>query len=60
MAKESTKDQVKGKVHEIKGKIKRKAGHAMNNPNLEEEGEDEEIGGTIQKKIGQVKKVFGK
>jgi uncharacterized protein YjbJ (UPF0337 family) len=60
MAKESTKDEVKGKAHEIKGKIKQKVGHAINNPNLEEEGEEEEIGGTIQKKAGQVKKVFGK
>ncbi len=60
MAKESTKDEVKGKAHEIKGKIKRKVGRAINNPNLEEEGEDEEMGGTIQKKIGQVKKVFEK
>ena len=60
MAKESTKDEVKGKAREIKGKIKRKVGRAMNNPNLEEEGEDEEIEGTIQKKVGQVKKVFGK
>ena len=60
MAKESTKDEVKGKAHEIEGKIKRKVGHAINNPNLEEEGEEEEVGGTIQKKVGQVKKVFGK
>lgn len=60
MAKESTKDQVKGKTHEIKGKIKRKAGRALNRPDIEEEGEDEQISGTIQKKVGQVEKVFGK
>jgi uncharacterized protein YjbJ (UPF0337 family) len=60
MAKESTKDEVKGKAHEIKGKIKQKVGHAINNPKMEEEGEEEEVGGTIQKKIGQVKKVFEK
>jgi uncharacterized protein YjbJ (UPF0337 family) len=59
MAKESTKDEVKGKAHEIKGKIKQKAGRALKNPALEEEGEDEEIAGTIQKKVGQIKKVFG-
>jgi uncharacterized protein YjbJ (UPF0337 family) len=60
MAKESTKDEVKGRAHEIKGRVKRKVGHAINNPKLEAEGEDEEMGGTIQKKVGQVKKVFGK
>ena len=30
--KESTKDQVGGKVHEVKGKIKEKAGKVMNDP----------------------------
>lgn len=60
MAKESTKDQVKGKAREIKGKIKRKAGRALNRPDIENEGEDEQISGTIQKKVGQVEKVFGK
>ena len=59
MAKESTKDEVKGKAHEIKGKIKRKAGRALNDPNLEADGEDEQVAGTIQKKVGQIKKVFG-
>jgi uncharacterized protein YjbJ (UPF0337 family) len=59
MAKESTKDQVQGKIHEVKGKLKRKAGQATNNPNLEAEGEDEEIAGKVQKKVGQIKKVFG-
>jgi uncharacterized protein YjbJ (UPF0337 family) len=59
MAKESTKDEVKGKAHEIKGKIKRKAGRALNDPNMEAEGEDEQVAGTIQKKVGQIKKVFG-
>ncbi|HTC62373.1 MAG TPA: CsbD family protein [Candidatus Saccharimonadales bacterium] len=60
MAKESTKDEVKGKAHEIKGKVKQKVGRMMNNPRLQNEGEDEELSGTVQKKVGQVKKVFGK
>jgi uncharacterized protein YjbJ (UPF0337 family) len=59
MVKASTKDEVKGKAHEIKGKIKQKVGRALNDPNLEADGEDEEIAGTIEKKVGQVKKVFG-
>lgn len=60
MAKESTRDEVKGKAHEIKGKVKQKVAQVTNNPRLEEEGEDEELAGTVQKKVGQVKKVFGK
>jgi uncharacterized protein YjbJ (UPF0337 family) len=56
---ESTKDKTKGKLHELKGKVKEKIGKATNNPNLEAEGESEAIGGKVQKKIGQVEKVFG-
>jgi uncharacterized protein YjbJ (UPF0337 family) len=58
--KDSTKDQVQGKLHEAKGKIKEKAGILTNNPNLQAEGQDEKLGGKIQKKIGQVEKVFEK
>ncbi|HEX4322053.1 MAG TPA: CsbD family protein [Acidobacteriaceae bacterium] len=55
----STHDEVEGKVHEVKGAIKEKIGHATNNPNLQDEGTAERINGTVEKKIGQVKKVFG-
>jgi len=58
--KQSTKDQIKGKIHETKGKIKEQAGKATNNPNLMGEGQDEKLGGKIQKKIGQIEKVFEK
>ena len=58
--KESTKDKVEGKFHEVKGQVKEKVGQATNNPDLEAEGRDEKIGGKIQEKIGEVKKVFGK
>jgi uncharacterized protein YjbJ (UPF0337 family) len=57
--KDSTKDEIKGKVQEIKGAVKEKIGHATNNPELEEEGQDENVAGKVQKKVGQVKKVFG-
>ena len=40
MAKESTKDEVKGKAHEIKGRVKQKVAQVTNNPQLQEEGED--------------------
>ena len=54
----STKDQAKGKLHEVKGDIKQKAGRATNNPKLEAEGQDEKIAGKFQKKVGQIEKVF--
>ena len=60
MTKDSTVDQVKGKFHEIKGKVKEKVGRATINPDLEAEGQDEKIGGKVQKKVGQIEKVFEK
>lgn len=58
--KPSTKDQIQGKFHETKGKAKEKAGQLTNNPRLAEEGSDEKVGGVVQKKIGQIEKVFEK
>lgn len=58
--KSSTKDQVKGKLREIKGDIKKKAGQATNNPDLEAEGKNEKFAGKVQKKVGQIEKVFEK
>ena len=57
--KDSTKDRIAGKTHEVKGAVKEKVGRAVDNPNLEAEGQDEKIGGKIQKKVGQVEKVLG-
>jgi len=58
--KDSTKDKIEGAVHDAKGTLKEKIGHATNNPDLEAEGVDEKLGGKIQKKVGDVKKVFEK
>jgi uncharacterized protein YjbJ (UPF0337 family) len=58
--KPSTENEIAGKVHEVKGKIKEKVGQLTNDPDLEAEGIGEKIGGIVQKKIGQVKKVLGK
>ena len=58
--KPSTENEIAGKVHEVKGKIKEKVGQLTNDPDLEGEGIGEKIGGKVQKKIGQVKKVLGK
>ena len=56
----STKDQIQGKFHEVKGKAKQAAGQVTNNPDLEAEGQGEKLAGKIQKKVGQVEKVFEK
>jgi uncharacterized protein YjbJ (UPF0337 family) len=58
--KPSTNDQIKGKLHEVKGKAKEKAGQLTNNPNLAADGQDEKIAGVVQKKVGQIEKVFEK
>jgi uncharacterized protein YjbJ (UPF0337 family) len=60
MMKSSTKNEVVGKVHELKGKIKEKIAQLTNNPDLEDEGTGEKIAGKVQKKIGQVEKVIEK
>jgi len=47
-----TKDQIEGAFHEVKGKVKEKAGHAVNKPELEAEGQAENLAGKVQKKSG--------
>ena len=58
--KPSTENEIGGKVHEVKGKIKEKVGQLTNDPDLEGEGIGEKIAGKVQKKIGQLEKVFEK
>jgi uncharacterized protein YjbJ (UPF0337 family) len=40
--------------------VKETVGHATGNQQLEEEGQDQKAAGKIQKKIGEVEKVFNK
>ena len=56
----STKDKVEGKGKEVKGAVKEKIGQVTNNPNLQDEGTAEKVGGKVQKKVGDIKKVFEK
>jgi uncharacterized protein YjbJ (UPF0337 family) len=58
--KPSTENEIAGKVHEVKGKIKEKVGQLTNDPDLEAEGFGEKIGGKVQVKIGQVEKAVEK
>jgi uncharacterized protein YjbJ (UPF0337 family) len=57
---DSTKDKITGAAHELKGAVKEKVGKVTNNPALENEGADEKLGGKVQKKVGDVEKVFEK
>jgi uncharacterized protein YjbJ (UPF0337 family) len=56
--KSSTKDKIKGAFEEAKGKMKEETGKATRDPNLRDRGAAEKIGGKVQRKIGDVKKVF--
>jgi uncharacterized protein YjbJ (UPF0337 family) len=58
--KDSTKDKAEGAVHDVKGAVKEKIGHATRKPELEAEGQDEKVAGKIQKKVGDIEKVFEK
>jgi len=49
------KDQVQGRVEEAKGAIKQTTGRVIGNPDLEDRGTIEKVGGKIQKTFGDVK-----
>jgi uncharacterized protein YjbJ (UPF0337 family) len=49
------KDQVKGRIEEAKGSIKQTTGRVIGNPDLEDRGTIEKVGGKIQKTFGDVK-----
>jgi uncharacterized protein YjbJ (UPF0337 family) len=57
---ESTKDKVEGKFHEVKGAVKEKIGQVTDDPNLQDEGTVEKVAGKVQKKVGDIEKVFEK
>ena len=56
----SAKDQTKGTFHEVKGKAKETVGQVTNNPTLEAKGKGERLAGKVQKKVGQIERVFEK
>ena len=58
--KPSTQNEIAGKVHEVKGKIKEKAGELTKDPDLEGKGISERIAGIVQKNIGQVRRIVEK
>jgi len=58
--KSSTKDNVEGKMHQVKGAVKEAVGKVVGNRDLETEGKLENLDGKVQEKVGEVKKVLGK
>ena len=58
--KTSTKDQVEGKLHKVKGEIKETVGKLVNDSHLKAEGNIEKKKGEVQEKVGQIKKFVGK
>ncbi|HUX45652.1 MAG TPA: CsbD family protein [Terracidiphilus sp.] len=58
--KPSTKDEINGNVHQVKGVVKETAGKVTNNPLLEAKGKAERYLGRTEKKVGQIKKALEK
>ncbi len=58
--KDNTKDKIEGTAHELKGAVKEKVGHATKDADLEAGGKSEELGGKVQRKIGDIEKVIEK
>ena len=54
----SNEDKVKGTAKEMVGTIKEKSGEAVGNPDLRDRGTAEKVEGKVQKKVGDIKKVF--
>ena len=56
----STHDKAQGTAKEAVGKVKEETGKAIGNQDLQDRGTAEKVGGKVERKVGDVKKVFGK
>ena len=57
--KPSTKDRVKGKVQEVKGALKERAGQISADPDLRDEGTVEKVVGKARQVLGKIEKAAG-
>jgi uncharacterized protein YjbJ (UPF0337 family) len=57
--KPSTQDKTAGKLHEVTGAVKQKAGEVTSDPNLEANGRVEKNAGKVQNAVGKIEKVVG-
>jgi uncharacterized protein YjbJ (UPF0337 family) len=55
----STEDKTTGKLHEVEGAIKQKAGEITKHPNLEADGIAEKNAGKVQHAVGKIEKAVG-
>jgi uncharacterized protein YjbJ (UPF0337 family) len=55
----STTEKATGKLHEVKGAIKQKAGQLTGSPCLEDKGRTEKNAGKVQNFVGKVEKSVG-
>jgi uncharacterized protein YjbJ (UPF0337 family) len=53
------KDEVKGKFHQVKGEIKEKAGHALDDREMHDEGSAERAGGEVRQGFGKARRKVG-
>jgi uncharacterized protein YjbJ (UPF0337 family) len=58
--KQSTDDRTTGKLHEIRGAIRQKAGELTTNPDLAADGMAEKNAGKVLKVVGKIEKAVGK
>jgi uncharacterized protein YjbJ (UPF0337 family) len=58
--KTSTKDQITGNFHELKGAIKKGVGKITNDRNLKAEGTAETKAGKVQQRMGRAKETVAK
>ncbi len=55
---QSTKDRVQGAARTIKGRVKKAAGDLTGNRQTKSEGNVDELAGRVQKKGGEIERVF--
>ena len=60
MTRQSTEDTATGKLHEVKGAIRQKAGELTGNQDLVADGQAEKLAGKVLNVIGKVEKAVGK
>ena len=56
--KDSTHDKVEGLAKEVKGNVKQGAGKLVGNERLQASGRADKVEGRVQKKVGEIEKVF--
>lgn len=56
--KNSTQNKVEGAAKDLKGKAREAAGNVTRDPKMRDEGRADQAEGKVQKKVGDVQKVF--